>query len=933
MTDILDPAPTRDEKDEPLRDDIRLLGRLLGDAVREQEGEAVFQVVEQTRRAAIRFAREGKAEDRAALHALLDTLPPDTMLSVVRAFAYFLQLANIAEDTHRARRRRAHERMGSPPREGTLAFALDAVHAALGNDAVARERLAEFFADALISPVLTAHPTEVQRQSTQVAMQQIAELLERRDRQQLTPDEQRDTDEQLTRQVLTLWHTRLVRSERLRVLDEVKNGIGYFRSTFLTEVPRLQASTEALLRARFPGHAWALGPFLRIGSWIGGDRDGNPFVTADILRETLRLQSAAAFDFYVSEVHAIGQALSISRTLHPATPALEALAARSPDTSVQRMDEPYRRALSGVYARLVATMQTLELPPPTRAALGAAVPYPDAAAFHAELTVIHDALVDTHVAVLASGRLARLRTAVDVFGFHLAALDLRQNSDVHERVVAELLARAGVCANYSALGEADKIALLAHEVTGTRPLYSPHLSYTDEAAGELEIVFAAQALRARYGAGALPHYIISKCDGVSDLLEVALLLKEAGLARGGAEPMLGLDIIPLFETIADLQRSGDTMRAAFALPAYRALVKHRGDRQEVMLGYSDSNKDGGFLTSGWSLYQAELALMQVFRDAGVRLRFFHGRGGSVGRGGGPSYDAILAQPAGAVRGQIRLTEQGEVIASKYATPDVGRRNLELLVAATLEATLTDHENQVDRAASFHPLMERLSAHAYAAYRALVYETPGFTRYFRESTPLAEIATLNIGSRPASRKPSERIEDLRAIPWVFAWAQCRCMLPGWYGFGSAVEAVRSETPDALSTLQRMAAAWPFFRTLLSNVDMVLAKSDLRVASRYAELVTDPSLRTTVFSRIEAEWHRTRTALRDITGQELLLADNPLLARSMANRFPYMDPLNHLQIALLARHRETAATGGEIDDLVRRGIHITINGIAAGLRNSG
>ncbi len=933
MTDILDPAPTRDEKDEPLREDIRLLGRLLGDAVREQEGDEVFQVVEQTRRAAIRFAREGKAEDRAALHELLDALPPDTMLSVVRAFAYFLQLANIAEDTHRARRRRAHERLGSPAREGTLAFAIDAVRRDIGDDREAQARLAAFFAEAFVSPVLTAHPTEVQRQSTQVAMQQIADLLERRDRQQLTPEEQADTDEQLTRHVLTLWHTRLVRTERLRVLDEVKNGVGNFRSTFFTEVPRLHANTLTVLRERFPDVDWSLGPFLRIGSWIGGDRDGNPFVTAEILRETLRLQSAAAFDFYLQEIHAIGQALSISRMLHPATPALEALAARSPDTSVQRMDEPYRRALSGVYARVAATMQAFELPPPTRGALGAAEPYRDAAALLADLTVIQDALVQTNLAVLASGRLARLRTAVEVFGFHLAALDLRQNSDVHERVVAELLARAGVCASYATLAEPEKIALLAREVAGTRPLYSPHLSYSEETAGELDIVFAAQTLRLRYGAAALPHYIISKCDGVSDLLEVALLVKEAGLAAGGDTPALGLDIIPLFETIADLRRAGDTMRAAFALPAYRALVRSRKDRHEVMLGYSDSNKDGGFLTSGWELYQAELALMQVFGEAGVHLRFFHGRGGSVGRGGGPSYEAILAQPAGAVRGQIRLTEQGEVIASKYATPEVGRRNLELLVAATLEATFTDHENQADRATIFHPLMERLSTHAFAAYRALVYDTPGFTRYFRESTPLAEIATLNIGSRPASRKPSERIEDLRAIPWVFAWAQCRCMLPGWYGFGSAVDAVLAESPDALSVLQRMGHSWPFFRTLLSNVDMVLAKSDLRVASRYAELVTDASLRTAVFTRIEAEWARTRSALRAITGQELLLADNPLLARSMATRFPYMDPLNHLQIALLARHRQTSAAGGEIDDFVRRGIHITINGIAAGLRNSG
>ena len=926
-------AINRDDKDLPLRDDIRLLGRLLGDAVREQEGDATFELVEQTRKAAIRFAREGRAEDRARLHDLLDQLPPATMLSVVRAFAYFLQLSNIAEDTHRARRRRAHEAMGSPAREGTLAFAIDAVRRAIGDDVHARERLQQFFAEALVVPVLTAHPTEVQRQSTQVALQEIAELLERRDRVALTAEERHENDLALQRQVLTLWYTRLVRGERLRVLDEVKNGIGYYRSTFFTEVPRLYAHTASLWAERFPDVPFTPGTFLQVGSWIGGDRDGNPFVTADILRDTLRLQSAAAFDFYLAEVHEVGGTLSVSRALHPVTPALAALAAASPDQSVQRRDEPYRRALSGVYARLVATMRSLDLPLPTRAALGDAAPYGNAAELRAELHVVHDSLVQTGLTLLASSRLRALMSAVDVFGFHLAPLDLRQNAEVHEKVVAELLAQAGVTGQYLALDEAARVALLASELTGTRPLYSPHLTYSAEVQGELAIVFAARVMRERFGRAALPHYIISKCDGVSDLLEVALLLKEAGLATGGAAPGVDLDIIPLFETISDLQRAGDIMQAAFDLPAYRALVTARGNVQEVMLGYSDSNKDGGFLTSGWELYQAELALMGVFARASVKLRFFHGRGGSVGRGGGPSYEAILAQPSGAVSGQIRLTEQGEVIASKYATPDVGRRNLELLVAATLEATLTDHENQADKAVTFHPVMERLSALAFQSYRALVYDTPGFTQYFRESTPLAEIATLNIGSRPASRKPSNRIEDLRAIPWVFAWAQCRCMLPGWYGFGSAVSQWLDEHPDGLPVLQRMATAWPFFRTLLSNVDMVLAKSDLRVASRYAELVTDATLRDTIFGRISAEWQRTRDALRRITGQDELLADNPLLARSIETRFPYMDPLNHLQIALLQRHREQGASEGAPDEFVRRGIHITINGIAAGLRNSG
>ncbi|MDA0190555.1 MAG: phosphoenolpyruvate carboxylase, partial [Proteobacteria bacterium] len=417
----------------------------------------------------------------------------------------------------------------------------------------------------------------------------------------------------------------------------------------------------------------------------------------------------------------------------------------------------------------------------------------------------------------------------------------------------------------------------------------------------------------------------------SDLLEVGLLLKEAGLLTPGATlddaPTLAMNIIPLFETIDDLRNSAGIMKQLFDEPTWRQLVASRGDEQEVMLGYSDSNKDGGFLTSGWELYKAEVELAGVFSAAGVRLRLFHGRGGSVGRGGGPSYQAILAQPDGAVSGQIRITEQGEVISSKYSNPEVGRRNLEILVAATLEATLLDQEHEAEPHA-WRTIMERLSGLAYTAYRGLVYETEGFNRYFRESTPIAEISGLNIGSRPASRKASERIEDLRAIPWVFSWAQCRLMLPGWYGFGSAVAAWLEENPDGLATLRQMHRRWPFFRTLLSNMDMVLAKADLAIASRYADLVSDAALRETVFGRIRAEFERTRGFLLAIEEQDELLADNPLLRRSIRNRFPYMDPLNHLQIELLRRHR-----AGESDDRIRRGIPLTINGVAAGLRNSG
>jgi len=919
------PSHTSDtNKDEPLRNDIRLLGRILGDTVREQEGDAVFAIIERVRQTAVRFARDGDPAARAELAALLDPLPRETTQFVVRAFSYFLQLANIAEDAHHVRRRRAHDLAGSPPREGSLIHALDQLAA----NHVTPAAVADFFTHALVVPVLTAHPTEVQRQSLIGNHRQVARLLEQRERQQMTPDEADDNEQGLANAILTLWQSRMLRPVRLKVLDEVKNGIRYFNETFFTELPRLYIQVTRQLQQRYPEQVWALPPFFHVGSWIGGDRDGNPFVTADILRAALRLQSAAALKHYLDEVHALGGELPLSELLVKATPELAELARQSPDQSPQRADEPYRRALSGIYARLAATARRLDNFEPIRHEIGQAASYEQPEALRADLKALAQSLKQNGSARLAGGRLRRLLRAVQVFGFHLAPIDLRQNSEVHARSVAELLAAAGRCPDYEALPEAERIALLVAEIATPRPLYSPYLDYSEETRGELAIFFAARELRQRYGAAALPNCIISKTDGVSDLLELALLLKESGLLAPGATPRLDVNLIPLFETIEDLQKSAATMDALFALPAYRQLLAGRRDEQEVMLGYSDSNKDGGFLTSGWELYKAEIELTRVCRRHGVRLRLFHGRGGSVGRGGGPSYHAILAQPAGAVCGQIRLTEQGEVISTKYGNPATGRRNLEVLLAATLEASLTDPENKVEPAESFHAVMDDLSARALAAYRNLVYETPGFTTYFRESTVVSEIATLNIGSRPASRKASERIEDLRAIPWVFSWAQCRLMLPGWYGFGSAVNGYLQDHPDGLATLRRMQKSWPFFKSLLSNMDMVLAKSDLAIASRYAELVGDAELRAGIFGRIRAEWQLTRRHLLAILEQDDFLADNPMLKRSLQLRAPYMDPLNHLQVELLKRHR-----AGVTDERVARGIHLTINGIASGLRNSG
>lgn len=918
------PSP---DKDAPLKEDIRLLGRLLGDVLRNQEGEAVFDVVETIRQTAVRFRRDDDPEAARELDALLKKLTREETNSVVRAFSYFSHLANIAEDQHHVRRRRAHQLAGSNAQPGSVAYAL----ARLQDAGVEQDDVAVFLREALISPVLTAHPTEVQRKSILDAEHDIARLLAERDLP-LTPKERAHNMMLLQARVATLWQTRMLRYEKLTVADEIENALSYYRTTFLRELPALYDDIEDELQTKLDDAV-----YLQMGSWIGGDRDGNPNVNAGTMQRALVRHATTIFDFYLDEVHALGAELSPSTLLVPASAALEALAAKSPDHSPHRSDEPYRRALIGIYARLASTARELGATNPLRKEVGHADAYASAAEFHGELQILADSLNAHHGAILIKPRLAGLLRASQIFGFHLASLDMRQSSDVHERVLSELFARAGVESDYAKLDEAAKVQLLLAEIAHPRLLFTPYADYADETQSELAVLRAAREIRERYGARAIRNYIISHTETVSDLLEVLLLQKETGLLRpshGACEVM----VIPLFETIPDLQRASQIMAEWMALPPVKTLIEHQGRLQEVMLGYSDSNKDGGFMTSNWELYQAELKLVKVFADAGVKLRLFHGRGGTVGRGGGPSYDAILAQPPGTVNGQIRLTEQGEIISSKFSNPEIGRRNLELLVAATLEAGLMPHGEdraQVARVAGYEKVMAELSERAYKAYRNLVYETPGFTDYFFAATPIAEIAELNLGSRPASRKSTRRIEDLRAIPWGFSWGQCRLLLPGWYGFGAAVSGWLGEgnREERLALLQEMFKQWPFFATLLSNMDMVLAKTDLPIARRYAGLVPDVSLRETIFKRIAAEYGETLRCLEQVTGKAERLAANPLLARSIQNRFAYLDPLNHLQVELIQRHRALSKDPEQVDPRVHRGIHLSINGVAAGLRNTG
>ena len=883
--------------------DVQFLGGLLGEVIRELGGETLFERIETIRAASV--DRYRGVADAASTGAGPDALSRDEALAFLRGFMLFSLLANLAED----RRGVAVEPDACVRRAAELLegrdVGLDAIRALLNR--------------ALVVPVLTAHPTEVRRKSILDHRNAIAALMLLRDDGDDETADGEPVNDAIRREIALLWQTRPLRRTRLYVQDEIETALTYMREVFLPAIPALHARWARALGGDLPS-------FLRLGNWIGGDRDGNPNVGADTLRYALARQAEAVLGHYLDAVHALGAELSISTELASVTPEVAALADKGGDTGEARGDEPYRRALTGIYGRLAATFARVTGKAPPRPAKSAAEPYPDAAALRADVAEIARSLrrgAGGGAGPFAGGdAVDRLLCAIDTFGFHLATLDLRQNADVHERTVAELLKVAGAEPDYLALDEPARVALLRRELASARPLSSPFNAYSDETLSELAIVRAAAAAHATYGPEAITTYLISKAQSVSDLLEVYILLKEAGLYRPGAAPPSPVMVAPLFETIGDLQAAPGIMAEWFALPEAQALLGGRG-HQEVMVGYSDSNKDGGYLTSVWSLHRASRALSPVFKAAGATMQLFHGRGGAVGRGGGSAFAAIRAQPPGTVNGRIRITEQGEVIAAKYGNRQGAMANLEAMTAATLLASLEPPALSDADAARFGAAMDMLSRTAFGAFRALVYETEGFRTFFRQMTPIAEIAELKIGSRPASRTKSDRIEDLRAIPWVFSWAQARVMLPGWYGVGHALDAFADK-----ELLAEMAEAWPFFRATLGNLEMVLAKSDLAVAERYLPLVADQAFARATFERIREGWRMTHDGLLLATGQAHLLERNPVLDASVRLRLPYIEPLNLLQVELLKRYR-----GGETDPRVAEGIHLSINAIATALRNSG
>lgn len=916
-----------DELQRRLSQTIHLLGDLLGEIIIEQEGREVFDLEEKIRG----LTKAHRAGDEAAgrqVAALAESLVQDLprTLAILKAFTTYFQLVNLAEEQQRVRVLRQRARLAAQQGHPMSETVAEAIHR-LRAEGVSADELRELLERLYVMPVFTAHPTEAKRRSVLVKLKAIADALHDLDLHDLLPEEEAEIVRSIREHIVALWQTDETRDRPPTVMDEVRNGLYYFETTLFDVIPQIYEEVHRALEAAFPGESFHVPPFLRFGSWMGGDRDGNPFVTPEVTEQALREQKGLILQLYMQEVEALHGLLSMARTRvgfsGDLLASIEADVALFDDGECEEIMrrfrlEPYRQKLALMHRRLVATYHASEhlwehdhLPPHA---------YPDAATFLHDLRLIQESLRRHRGEALAEGQLARLIRRVEVFGFHLATLDVRQHSERHTRALTEIFARYRLADDYAGLPEEAKLDLLSREIESPRPL-TAQLDFsqaTNETVAVFRLIRRAQE---HVAPEAIQTYIISMTTGVSHVLEVLLLARDAGLFGR-------LDIVPLFETIEDLHAAPRIMGALFNHPTYRRHLALRGNAQQVMIGYSDSNKDGGFLAANWELYKAQRTLAHVCDAHGIELTLFHGRGGTVGRGGGPANRAILAQPPESVRGRIRLTEQGEVISERYANPAIAHRHLEQVLHAVL--LTSGRRPTFPQEEEWAAIMDELAARAYTAYRELV-EHPLFLRYFHQATPIDHIARLNIGSRPARRRPTAGIDDLRAIPWVFAWTQSRVNLPGWYGLGYALESWAAEALEQrVASLQTMYQEWPFFRTVIDNAQMSLRKADMAIATLYATLA-DEEVRRTVFEAVRAEYARTERMILLVTGYRDLLDNEPWLQRSIRLRNPYVDPLNYIQVALLRRLRDTPPPD-EAEGL-QQAVLLSVNGVAAGLRNTG
>lgn len=930
------------EKDQNLRGalarDVRRLGNALGDVLREQGGEPLFAAVERVRTLA-KDARTGPASQaaEAELDALLSGLDFAAALPVLKAFTTYFQLINLAEIKQIARvnRQRAAE-AGDTPRSETVR---DAVHG-LRDAGVSAAQMRELVETLSVQLVFTAHPTEAKRRTVQEKIQRLSRWLDALDQPERSARERLSLEDDIRAETEILWQTDEVRQRRLSVRDEAINILFYFDETLFDVTPRLYEDLQEALAESYPGERFAIPTFLEYGSWVGGDRDGNPTITLEHTREIIFRHKDLTLTKYLNAVRQLSDRLSQSRHYVSASEALEESlrvdAAQLPDVAAEAAGrsatELYRRKCEFIWERLRRTQSHW-----TGARAGA---YETASEFINDLELIQESLI-THAGRFAARRtVAPLIVQARLFGFHLARLDIREHKDKYLGALASVLRPLGV--DWQALSELDRIALLEQELLNPRPLIADLAAYDEETRRTLGLFTLVRTARQEVGPEAFGSFIMSMASTVSDVLALLLLAKEAHLVQANPEMLIStVDVVPLFETIADLENAPLVLDTLFSNTLYRRNIAARGDRQEVMVGYSDSNKDGGYLTANWKLYVAQQRMAEVAARHGVALRLFHGRGGAVGRGGGPANRAILAQPPGSVRGRIKITEQGEVIAARYFDEEIAYRNLEQIVHAVLTAS-GPASSQIGAAlpGDWAEAMEELSATAFEAYRSLVYGDPEFVRFFQGTTPINELSDLNIGSRPPKRTASDRIEDLRAIPWVFSWMQSRYTLPGWYGVGLALSAYAAQSPAHRERMQAMYREWTFFAAMLDNAQMSLAKADMNIAARYATLVPDAALRQRLFQMIQEEYQRTAEMICLVTGQQALLDNTPVLQTSIRLRNPYVDPLSFLQVELLRRLRalppsqenDSEERKQQRRDL-RGAVLLSINGVAAGLKNTG
>ncbi len=909
-----------------LRQKIRLLGNLLGETIVEQEGAELFALEEEIRQLA-KARRAGDPDAAARILARVESLVVDLdkTMAVLKAFTAYFQLVNLAEEEQRARvlweRALRVEQEGRPMRE-TITAAIQT----LREEGLTADQLRELLQELVIMPVFTAHPTEAKRRAILLKLRRLSQLLYELDFHRLLPSEEQERVKRIHEIITALWQSDETRQRRPTVLDEVRQGLYFFETTLFDLVPQIYRELEQALEQAYPGESFSLPPFLRYGSWMGGDRDGNPFVTLQVTEETLREHKGRALRLYAARVEDLYNHLTMARTRVGFTPeflrSLEADLKLVPPEELDVLErfsmEPYRQKLILMYRRLMAAADENGKP--------WAKQVPNPRAYHRvddflrDLELIRESLERNRGHRLAQGQLADLICQARVFGFHLATLDIRQHSDRHRSAVAEIFQRYQLVNDYAKLPEEEKIRLLTQEIQSPRPL-TAQLDFSPETNESVALFRLIREARSRIDPEAIQTYIVSMTTSVSHILEVLLLAKDAGLFGK-------LDVAPLFETIQDLDQAGQVMTTLFENPIYREHLAQREDRQQIMIGYSDSNKDGGYLRANWMLYKAQKSLAQTCDAHGVKLWLFHGRGGSIGRGGGPANRAILAQPAESIRGRIKMTEQGEVISNRYGNPRIAHRHLEQVVNAVLLSS--GRRPRLAREEEWAHVLEEVSRYAEEKYRSLV-DRPEFLTYFQQSTPIEIMELLNMGSRPARRRKSNNIRDLRAIPWVFSWTQSRVHLPGWYGLGSGITGWMEASGDpqaGLATLHEMYDAWPFFHTAIDLAQMSLAIADMHIAQLYARLA-DPQIRESILADILDEHRRSERIVLDITGQKSLLERERWLKESIRLRNPYVDPLNYIQVALMARYRQD----GKANERLIQALRLSVNGIAAGLQSTG